>query len=111
MFSQTLARARRRRPSARNVVGDALEGAVRDRQEERLLGAEQAHDVRLRDACALGDAVGRRAVEATARELDRGCRRDLRAPLVGCVPCRFLDSFLDMVSVDYYYRPKVVIDQ
>ena len=70
-------------------VGDALERAVGDRQEERLLGAEQAHDVRLRHARALGDAIGRRAVEPAARELDRRGRGDLGASLVGRVPWRF----------------------
>ena len=71
-------------------LGDSLEGAVRDRQEERLLGAEQAHDVRLRHACALRDAIGRRSVQTTARELDRGRSRDLGSSLVSCLPCRSL---------------------
>ncbi len=92
-------------------LGDALERAVRDGQEERLLRAEEAHDVGLRHARALRDAVGRRTVQAAARELDRGRRRDLRAPLVGRVPCRFLVHSLTWYQSITTIRRKVVIDQ
>ena len=107
---QTLVRAVADRRAAERL-GDALEGAVRDGEEERLLGPEQPHDVRLRDAGALGDAVGRRAVEATARELDRGCRRDLRAPLIRGVSCRFLTHSLTWYQSITTIGLKVVIDQ
>src|SRR6185436_7296509 len=70
-------------------VGDPLVRAVRNCQEERLLGAEEAHDVRLRHACTLGDAVGGRTLEPTAAELDRGRCGDLCATLVGGMPCGF----------------------
>ena len=92
-------------------LGDALEGAIRDRQEERLLGAEEAHDVRLRHAGALGDAIGRRALEPAARELDRGRRRDLGASLVGGVPCGFLTHSLTWYQSITTIRRKVVINQ
>jgi hypothetical protein len=48
-------------------------------EEELLLRAEEAEDVRLRDAGAAGDVLGGRAVQAADRELDAGRLDDLLA--------------------------------
>ena len=61
-------------------LGHAARGA---RQEELLLRAEEAEDVRLRDAGPLGDVLGGRAVEPARGELVAGGLEDLLAPLSG----------------------------
>ena len=50
-----------------------LHAALDGRDEELLLRPEEPEEVRLRDAGRRGDVLGRRAVEAAARE--RGLRR------------------------------------
>ena len=48
-------------------------------EEELLLRAEEAEDVRLRDAGPAGDVLGGRAVQPADRELDPGRLDDLLA--------------------------------
>ena len=51
--------------------------------EELLLRAEEAEDVRLRDAGPLGDGLRRGPVEPALGELHERCIEDLVAPLLG----------------------------
>ena len=54
--------------------------------EELLLGAEEAEEVRLRDAGPPGDVLGRRAFEAALGELDQGRVEDVVLALRRCQP-------------------------
>ena len=70
------------------------EAAGDGRLEELLLRAEEAEHVRLRDAGASRDLLGRRAVQAALGELVEGGVEDVRpafggsAPVCGRASCR-----------------------
>src|SRR5262249_45351052 len=63
-----------------------LRAAVDGRDEQILLRSEQPEEVRLRDAGATGDGVGRRAVEALVRELGERRLDDLLPALLRRLP-------------------------
>src|SRR5436190_917527 len=67
----------------RERVADAGVAAVVEREKELGLRREQAEEVRLRDACGLGDLERRRAVQAARGEDPLGCFEDRLATLVG----------------------------
>src|SRR2546425_3474228 len=52
---------------------------------QRLLGAEEAEEVRLRNACRGRDLVGRRAVQPPVGECRGGCLEHRLAALLGCL--------------------------
>ena len=62
------------------------EAAPHGLQEELFLRPEETEDVRLRDAGAAGDVLGRRAVQAADRELRARGLDDLRATDFGALP-------------------------
>ena len=63
---------------------ERLAEAPRDRRlEQLLLRAEEAEDVRLRNACIPSDFLGRRGGEPALGELGHGRVEDLVTPLGG----------------------------
>ncbi|KAJ1682231.1 hypothetical protein LUZ63_022550 [Rhynchospora breviuscula] len=107
------------------VIGDRgtkrraelIEGVVHRREEEVLLRAEQAHDVRLADPRSLGDLVGRGADVSAGTEHGQARAHDLLSALFGGEAAggvrRAVDigvqGHVDRLSVDYYSCLEVVI--
>ena len=70
--------------SCEHSLADPVEGPGDEFEEQCLLRAEHAEDVRLRDPCLPGDRVSRRAVESVFGEFLRSEFENLSAPLIRC---------------------------
>jgi hypothetical protein len=96
-------------PPALRRAGEELvclaEAAVADGDEERLLRPEEAEDVRLRDAGAAGDVLGRRSVEPALGELLERRLEDLLVPLVLRLPLLRDHEACRLVLTHYLVKP------